>query len=151
MSRIRGSVDIARPVEDVFDFVADQRNEPSYNPRMTSSTMLTDGPVRVGTRFGATVQSGGKPRDVTIEVTGFDRPRRIASRSVMAGAVVDGCVRFEPIPDGTRFSWDWDVTVAGAGRFAAPLITLIGDRQERAIWTALKRRLEDTDGRTKPR
>lgn len=28
MSRIRGTLDIARPVEDVFDLVADHRDEP---------------------------------------------------------------------------------------------------------------------------
>jgi hypothetical protein len=45
MSRVRGSLDIARPVDEVFDFVADQRNEPSYNPNMTASTKLTTAPL----------------------------------------------------------------------------------------------------------
>ena len=35
MVTIEGSTTIARPVEDVFDFVADERNEPRYNPQMT--------------------------------------------------------------------------------------------------------------------
>ena len=144
MSRIRGTLDIARPVEDVFDFVADQRNEPSYNPKMTASAMLTDGPIGVGTRFAATVLSRGKPLPVTIEVTGFDRPRRIASRSVMAGAIVDGQMQFEPISGGTRLSWDWKVTIGGLGQLAGPLIVLIGRQQERTIWTSLKHHLEDS-------
>ena len=32
---------IARPVEEVFDFVADERNEPRYNPRMLRAEKLT--------------------------------------------------------------------------------------------------------------
>lgn len=144
MSRVRGTLDIARPVEDVFDFVADQRNEPSYNPKMTASAMLTDGPIGVGTRFAATVLSRGKPLLVTIDVTGFDRPRRISSRSVMPGATVEGHLKFEPMPGGTRLSWDWKVTVDGLGRLAGPLIALIGRQQERAIWTSLKHQLEAT-------
>jgi hypothetical protein len=79
-----------------------------------------------------------------IEVTGFDRPRRIASRSVMAGAIADGHVEFEPISGGTRSSWDWTVTIGGPGRFAGPLIALIGRHQERTIWTSLKHHLEDS-------
>lgn len=142
MSRVRGTLDIARPVDEVFDFVADQRNEPTYNPKMTASTMLTDGPIAVGTRFAATVRSRGKPLPVTIEVTGFDRPRRIATHSVMAGATVDGHMQFEPIAGGTRLSWDWRVTIGGLGQLAGPLIVLIGRRQERTIWTSLKRHLE---------
>ena len=142
MSRVRGSLDIARPVEEVFDFVADQCNEPSFNPTMTASVKLTDDPIGVGTRFGATVLSRGGPVTVSIEYTGFDRPHRIVSRSVMSGAIAQGHLQCDPTPSGTRFSWDWTVTVSGPGRFAGPLIGVIGRRQERAIWTGLKRHLE---------
>ena len=142
MSRVRGSLSIARPVEVVFDVVADQRNEPSYNPTMTAATKVTDGPIGVGTRFHATVTSRGTPRPVTIEYTTFERPHRIDSHSVMDGATVDGHIQCDPAPAGTRFSWDWEVTLAGPARFAGPLITLIGRRQERTIWAGLKRYLE---------
>ena len=144
MSRVRGTLDIARPVDQVFDFVADQRNEPAYNPTMAEATKLTDGPLGVGTRFEATIVSRGKPLAVAIEYTGFDRPHRINSRSLMAGAITDGHVQCDPTPTGTRFSWDWTVTVSGPARFAGPLIGFIGRRQERHIWTALKHHLEDT-------
>ena len=96
MTRIRGSLDIACPVGEVFDIVADQRNEPRYNPRMSASTKLTDGPIGVGTRFEATVLSRGKPLPVTTEYTDFQRPHLIASRSVMAGAVAAGHIRCDP-------------------------------------------------------
>lgn len=142
MTRIRGSLDIACPVEKVFDTVADQRNEPRYNPRMITSIKLTDGPVGVGTRFDATVLSGGKRLPVTVEYTDFERPHLIASRSVMAGFVAAGHVRCEPIAGGTRFSWDWTVTVTGPARLAGPVVGLVGRRQERAIWAGLQRLLE---------
>jgi hypothetical protein len=35
MVQIRGETVIARPVGEVFDFVADERNEPKYNPHMS--------------------------------------------------------------------------------------------------------------------
>jgi hypothetical protein len=44
MVKIDGSTVIARPVEDVFDFVADERNEPKYNPRMIRAEKVTPGP-----------------------------------------------------------------------------------------------------------
>ncbi|HET7476252.1 MAG TPA: SRPBCC family protein [Dermatophilaceae bacterium] len=146
MARVAGSIDIARPVEEVFDVVADQRNEVRYNPKMTQSTKLTAGPVGVGTQFRATVLTRGKPVEVVIECTGFDRPRVFATRSVMKGAVATGQVRCEPIPGGTRFSWDWEVSVSGPARFAGPLVALIGRREERAIWRGLKRLLEQRPG-----
>ena len=45
MARVSGEILIERPVEEVFDFVADQRNEPIYNPRMLQSEKITDGPI----------------------------------------------------------------------------------------------------------
>jgi len=33
--RIEGEIIIKRTVEEVFDFCADESNEPRYNPRMT--------------------------------------------------------------------------------------------------------------------
>lgn len=122
MARVRGSIDIARPVAVVFDFVADQRNEPRYNPAMSDSLKVTDGPIGVGTRFRSTILRRGKPLEM----------------AVMPGTVVTGQLHLEPIPAGTRFHWDWDVAVQGAARLAGPLIGVIGRRQERAIWTSLK-------------
>jgi hypothetical protein len=57
--KVTGSIEIDRPVAEVFDFVADQRNEPLYNPDMVSSQKLTDGPIDVGTRFGR--RAGASP------------------------------------------------------------------------------------------
>jgi hypothetical protein len=34
MVRVEGEIVINRPVEEVFDFVADERNEPRYNSRI---------------------------------------------------------------------------------------------------------------------
>ena len=34
MAEIEGEIVISQPVDVVFDYVADQTNEPDYNPRM---------------------------------------------------------------------------------------------------------------------
>lgn len=143
MARVRGSIDIERPVDEVFDVVADQTKEPLYNPGMTSSRRLDDGPMGVGTRYLATVLTRGKPHEVEIEVTGFERPTWISSRSVMGRSTVSGRVRFDPVGSGTRLSWDWDVQVGAGARVLGPLVSLIGRRQERAIWGGLKHYVED--------
>ena len=46
MARVDGEIVIEQPAEVVFDVVADQRNEPTYNPAMTrSQKKLTEGPI----------------------------------------------------------------------------------------------------------
>ncbi|MFC8502509.1 SRPBCC family protein [Pedococcus sp. NPDC057267] len=60
MARIRGGVTIDAPVEEVFDLVADERNEPAYNPRIARAEQLGDGPVGPGSRFLATPRGIGR-------------------------------------------------------------------------------------------
>jgi uncharacterized protein YndB with AHSA1/START domain len=77
MARVEGEIIIHRPVEEVFDFVADERNEPRYNPRMLDVELITDGPIGLGTRFRVELMTGGRTMPMTIEFTGFDPPRRL--------------------------------------------------------------------------
>ena len=61
MARITGEIVIERPAEEVFDFAADERNEPSYNHQMLTVKQLTDGPVGSGAP-GCQAQMGrGRP------------------------------------------------------------------------------------------
>ena len=48
---IEGEIIINRPIEEVFDFVADERNEPRFNPHMRRAEKVGDGPIGVGTHF----------------------------------------------------------------------------------------------------
>ena len=63
MAKIEGHILIDRPVEEVFDFVADSRNEPSFNPAMASVELLTPLPIRRGTRFRARIGRGERHHD----------------------------------------------------------------------------------------
>ena len=44
MPHVVGEIVINRPVEQVFDFVADERNEPRFNPKMLTVEKVTPGP-----------------------------------------------------------------------------------------------------------
>jgi hypothetical protein len=142
MPRIRGHIVIAQPVEVVFDFVADERNEPSFNPRMVRADKVTEGPIGSGTRFAALLRTGRRTAALEIEYTAFERPAVLASTSRMSSGDIVGRLTFEPIPGGTRMSWDWEVRLRGVPRLLGPLVALMGSRQERRIWSGLKQRLE---------
>lgn len=142
MAQIHGEIIIDRPVETVFDFVADQCNEPLYNVEMLSAEKVSEGQVGSGTRFRATMRSGRREFPVDIEFTTVERPTRLGSHSVANGMNIDGELVFEPVGESTRMTWEWDVRPAGAMRLLSPIVTLIGRRQEERIWSALKSHLE---------
>ena len=100
MTFIEGEITIARPAETVFDFAADQRNEPRYNPRMVRADKLTAGPVGNGTVFRSAVRAIGQPTEMRSQLTGYRRPAWLASRTTMAQADIAGTLNFEPVPAG---------------------------------------------------
>lgn len=142
MARIRGELLIGRPPEVVFDFVADERNEPRFNRQMVSVELLTDEPIGVGSRFAAATRSRGRETTMTVEFVGFERPHRLESVTSMSSMTIRGALTFVEAPGGTLMDWVWDLEAHGALRLAGPLIAWMGRRQEAAIWEALKRLLE---------
>ena len=142
MAIVSGEILINRSVEQVFDFVSDQRNEPIYNPRMLQSEKITDGPIGVGTRFRAMAMSGRRKVEMIIEVTEYQRPRRFGSRTMMSSADIAGGLTFEPVNGATLMRWSWEVRPNGALRLLGPMVAGLGRRQERRIWVGLKNQLE---------
>jgi hypothetical protein len=142
MARIDGEIVIGRPVDVVFDYVADQSNEPQYNPQMVRAEKITPGPVGKGTRFRSAVSARGRTAEMLIECTGYDRPRLFATTTMMAQADIGYTLRFEPTATGTRMRWSGQVRPKGAVRLLGPLISWLGKRQEQRNWASLKMHLE---------
>ena len=132
MARIDGDLVINRPVDEVFDFVAEERNEPRYNPRIRRAEKLSPGPIGPKTRFHAEAVTLGR----TVGMT------RLASSIHMAAADIVGTLRFDPVPTGTRMGWSWEMRLRGLYKLLTPIIAGSGRRQERANWAGLKRFLE---------
>jgi hypothetical protein len=149
MGRIQGATIVERSVEEVFDFVADELNETMYNPLMVHAEKTTPGPIGVGTRWSATILARGRPLDMDIEVTEYDRPHRLGSLTRTSAADVDGLLVFEPDPAGTRLAWSWELRPKGALRLVGPLLG-VGRQQEAELWADLKAYLESKAARSGP-
>lgn len=147
MARVTGEIFIRRPVDDVFDVVADERNEPLYNPELLRCEKVTVGPVGVGTRFRAEHRQGRRTVAMTVEITGVDRPHRVSSKTRMPWADVDGELSLEPVGRGTRLRWEWEVRPKGWWRILTPVVGPLGRRSERACWEGLRRYLEGEEVR----
>jgi uncharacterized protein YndB with AHSA1/START domain len=142
MVEVQGEIVIHRPSDEVFDFVADEENEPRYNPQMRLAKKVTEGPIGVGTSFRAEMTGRGRVVPMTIQFTEYERPHRIAERVQMKAMDLTGGLSFEPVDGGTRMRWSWNLEPHGILRFMGPLVALMGRRQEQRIWTGLKHLLE---------
>ncbi|HSK54080.1 MAG TPA: SRPBCC family protein [Jiangellales bacterium] len=142
MAHISGEVTIDAPVDEVFDMVADERNEPRYNPRIARVEKVSAGPVGRGTRFVAEPKSMGTKGEMVLEVLEYDRPHRLRNLVRSSYMQVDGTLSFDEVDGGTRLRWDWDMGLVGRMRVLSPALAVIGPGWERRNWVGLKRYME---------
>jgi carbon monoxide dehydrogenase subunit G len=145
MPRFQRDIVINRPAEKVFDFVTDARNEPRYNPRILSAQKTTSGPIGRGTHFVLVSEAMGQPLAVEYEITAYERPYLMTSRTIGGLPLMDveSAETFEPAGSATRMRWEWEVKGRGtASRLMTPVLArVLGRRLERAF-ANIKRDLE---------
>ena len=146
MARINGEIIIDAPIEQVFDLVADERNEPRYNPRIVRAEKTSQGPVGHGTRFTAQPRGMGAAGVMTMEITGYDRPRQLVTSIRSSYLAVDGTLTFGQADGGTRMRWSWNMRLRGPMRALSPVVRAVGPRWEHRNWAGLKQLMEDERG-----
>ena len=109
---------------------------------MTAVELLTPEPIRLGTKFRARMGNAGM--EMLVELTEFDRPRSLGSRTTSSMMETVGTLTCTDEASGTRLSWNWQVHPKGPFRALGPLVGTLGRRMERKIWTGLKHKLETT-------
>ncbi len=142
MAKINGAITVDARPEVVFDFLADERNEPRFNPHVLRAELVSSGPIGVGSRFRAVMRSMGRPVEMTIDIVRYERPLRIETVTHLPSADVRGSLTFIPVGTGTRLRWSWDLRSHGLFRILSPVMARLGRAQEDEIWAGLKRHLE---------
>jgi Polyketide cyclase / dehydrase and lipid transport len=120
VAHITGHVRIAARPEQVFDPVADTRNEPSFNPAMTDVELLTPLPIGLGTRFLA--HMGKADMEMIVELTEFERPHRLGSLTTSSTMETSGVLTLTAAADETVMGWDWQVRPKRWFRLLGPLV-----------------------------
>jgi hypothetical protein len=126
MVHMEGEIIINRPADVIFDFVADARNEPRYNPRILCAEKTSKGPIGLDTRFRSETSSMGRTTQWTIEITKYERPRLLALLIHSSSADIQGIQTFDPLDSGTRMRWLWELKPHGVFRLMTPLIGRMG-------------------------
>jgi uncharacterized protein YndB with AHSA1/START domain len=99
--QFEASVEIDRPVAEVFAFLADGANDPTFSPRVQKIEKTTEGPTGVGTVYRSTVKDAGLTSQREFEITEFEPNARIrwAERSKNLVTAAEGGYDFESLSD----------------------------------------------------
>ena len=126
MTQAHHIVRLNRPIEEVFDFLADGTNNPRWQ-RFVVRTAPSNDAVGVGHTFSQRVRHPlGFTVPADFRVTEYERPRRL-SVMVTAGGPIRPTITYELTPDGevTILRCTVEHQLAGVARLAAPATALL--------------------------
>jgi uncharacterized protein YndB with AHSA1/START domain len=142
--QISNQIEIARPVDEVFAFVADFNNNPRWMP-VLGVEQTSSGPVGAGTTFRQRFHMMGADYEMDCVITEFEPVRRISFRFVAPVFSWQGGYVVEPVPAGARVHARGTINLNGPFKmtetlFAPKIRRLINDTAPR-----LKQALEQTN------
>jgi carbon monoxide dehydrogenase subunit G len=99
------SVEIKRPIAEVWDFMSDPFNMPRLRGSTLGMRQTSPGPVGLGSTYQGRVMILGFESRISGAITEWDPPRTSVSQ-ISGGPVRSALIRetFETTPDGTRLS-----------------------------------------------
>ena len=142
MFELRGSIDIGRPVEDVFAYLTDVKNNLDWESGVVESELTSDGPIGVGSK-GRRVEKFFGTEKSTWEVTEYDANKRAAVRFDSDRAVGDGSFELEATENATRMEFMIRADAKGFfTKLLMPIISPMAERRANRSYGTLKRVLE---------
>ena len=144
MAPMTNTVEIARSPEDVFAYVTDPSRFTEWQDAVVSARLEGDGPLREGSRLKLTRRTGGREQTITSELTEYSPPRSYAFRGIDGPIRPIGKGRVEPIGDGarSRFTFELDFEGMGFGKLLLPLVRRQARQELLETHENLKKRLE---------
>jgi hypothetical protein len=141
MTPIVNAIEVGRDSAVTFDYVTDPARFHEWQSGVLAGRMDRD-PVTVGARCITTRRIGGRPREITSQITAFDPPRHWADHGIDGPIRGIVAVDVEPLDDDTRarVTISLDFEGHGIGRLLIPVMVR---RQAEREMPANMRRLKD--------
>ena len=137
MATFQHTAEIARPVDEVFAFLAEPVNLPRWQTSLLEVRPHRRGPLRPGVEVTETRQFLGRVMETTWVCTEHRPSRRSVIESDEGPVPFRGTWELEPAGPGTRFTWTLE-----AGGLAARVASAVAARMTREELAANTLRLK---------
>jgi len=137
MPVIDETVVIARPAEEVFDFLALAEYLPRWDSSVLECVQVGSGPVTVGTRYRGASRIVGRRIEWTTEVTEFVPGVRVTSRSVEGPLTFTVSYEVSSCPAGTTLRYRLAAESGLGGAFGRALEPIVERAQTKVVRTNL--------------
>lgn len=121
---------IARPRDELFQFIANPNNAPKVVNSVIRMEQLTDGTLGVGTRYRETRLMNGKEQQTDLEIVSYEPPVHYAMRNVTQGIETTYTYTFTPERNGTQVRLVCKVNARGLKKLMTPLVAGILKKED---------------------
>ena len=133
---------IKRPISDVFNYLADVRNDVFWRDEIVSAEVTSEGSFGVGSTGYHKSKQGGKELESTWKCIGFESPSYMEWELDSGAYLGSAGYRLKSLDENTEFIFEGTVTINGFARLFAPFMQMMGNRQLQKNAANLKRILE---------
>jgi uncharacterized protein YndB with AHSA1/START domain len=142
------SIMIDRPVEEVFAYVTDVTNDPSWHTDVLEAKKTSEGPIGMGTIWHSRFKPSMGISEGDMEVVSFEPNRRQVMRGQIGPMQPTLTYLFEQADSGTRFTRRVQIKVSGWMKIMQPMIGMMLPKQNRGFLSNLKQVLESGSAQT---
>jgi dehydrogenase/reductase SDR family protein 12 len=142
MAYYRAQLDVRRPIDEVFAYLADFSHTQAWDPGVVSAKKRGAGPLAVGTEFKVVSKFLGREVPLRYRIVQYDPPARVVLEAENDQLRSVDTITFEKTARGTRLTYDANLTLKGVryvGDFALHLVfQWIGRRALAGLRVALE-------------
>jgi hypothetical protein len=113
MAYYRAQIDVRRPIDDVFAYLADFSNTEKWDPGVVSAKKRGKGPVAVGTQFKVVSKFLGHELPLVYRIVQCDPPNRVVLEAENDNLRSVDTITFKKTARGTRLTYDANLTLKG--------------------------------------
>ena len=142
MPVIKGTIEIDRPVEEVFAYLAEPKNNPEWESQVEVNELTSEGPMGVGSKGRIVDNYMGRDESVW-EVTEWKPNELVAIKAESDKFIGDSEWRTEPTDGGTRLTYRFGGTAKNPFfKLLMPLMMPIFNPKVKKNYQKLKETLE---------
>ena len=144
MFQVRVQVTIRRPVDEVFEYLANFENNPKWQGGMKEATFTSEGPLRVGSTYDQVASFLGRRVESSFEVIAYEAGRMVKATTTSGSFPITFTRKVSALESGTEVSAIIEGDASGFFQIAAPILKMLVQRSINADYKNLKKVLEGT-------
>jgi uncharacterized membrane protein len=140
--RFENSVTIARPIADVFSYIATVENSPAWQEPVVEAKRLSGEPLGVGSQAAQIITLLGRRYEQLLEITAYDPPQVLAINTVSGPVAASISFTLQEDNQHTHLIVTTEGKPGTALKLAGPFLERMAKRQAQRDLETLKALLE---------